>query len=106
MIKRRSALKRLSLDHLKLALPWLRGLSQRQLKLDGPRTEQEKFETIRDIKKFYCKHQNIFKSYQNFESLKGVAQKLSRHANLYFERKMVVTHSILELKKFVKYLQS
>ena len=34
-------------------------------------------ETITDIKKVQKYHFNIFKSYENFESLKGVAQILS-----------------------------
>ena len=34
-------------------------------------------ETIRDSKKFIYRHQNTFKSYVKFQSLRDLAQKLS-----------------------------
>ena len=35
-----------------------------------------RLETIRDVKKFYYYHSNIYKSYDDFENLKGMAWRL------------------------------
>ena len=50
-----------------------------------------RLETIRDFKKFYYCHSNIYKSYDDFENLKGMAYRLVCPAQLKYEIRMAIT---------------
>ena len=61
-----------------------------------------KSETIRDIKKSMWYHQNIFKSYVNFEKLKDVAQKLSPPRQFEFWKRSSPISANFEARRMFK----